>query len=163
MSEAPQTRIFSLLVENKPGVLFRVSSLFRRRSYNIDSIAVGPTESREIARMVITMTSDKDTADSFARLLGRTIDVIDITRLDPDQAILSELVQIKIRTDDLPSRNSVLAMAGAWGAKVLEITKGSVCVAITGSPSDIDNYVEMASEFGIVGVSRTGVTALPRG
>lgn len=163
MSEGPQTRIFSLLVENKPGVLFRISSLFRRKSYNIESIAVGPTESREIARMVITMNSDKDTADSFARLLRRTIDVIDITRLDPDQAILSELVQIKIRTDDLLSRNSVLAMAGAWGAKVLEIAKGSVCVEVTGSPSDIDNYVEMASEFGIVGVSRTGVTALPRG
>jgi acetolactate synthase-1/3 small subunit len=163
MSDGPQVRIFSLLVENKPGVLFRIASHFRRRSFNIESVAVGPTENRDIARMVITMVADEDTAASFARLLKKTVDVIDLVRMDRDQAIMSELVQIKMRTDDLPSRNSVLAMVGAWGGKVLEITKGSVCVEITGSPSEIDNYVDMAAEFGILGVSRTGVTALAKG
>lgn len=163
MKDETQLRIFSLLVENKPGVLFRVASHFRRKNYNIESLVVGPTEDRTTARMVITMRADEEEADSFARLLKRTVDVIEITRMNWDQAILSELVQIKIRTKDPHSRNSVLAMVGAWGGKVLEITKNAACVQITGSPSDIDNYIEMAAEFGIVGISRTGVTALEKG
>jgi len=163
MNDNNELRIFSLLVQNKPGVLFRISSLFRRRSFNIESVAVGPTEDKTVARMVITMTADEETAASFSRLLRKTIDVIDIVRMNRDQAIMSELVLIKIKTDDLASRNSVLAMVGAWGAKVLEITKNSVCVQITGSSNDLDGFIDMAAEFGIVGVSRTGVTVLEKG
>lgn len=155
-------KIFSLLVENKPGVLFRVSSHFRRRNYNIESIAVGPTEDRSLARMVITMVADDETADSFIRLLRRTIDVIDVVKMDEKDAILRELAIIKIRANDLQTRNSVLMMANAFEAKVLEITKNSITVELTGSPAKIDNFITLASDFGVKGVSRTGVTALSR-
>ncbi len=163
MGNNESLKIFSLLVENKPGVLFRVSSHFRRRNYNIESIAVGPTEDRSLARMVITMMADDETADSFIRLLRRTIDVIDVVRMDEKDAILRELAIIKIRANDLQTRNSVLAMANAFGAKVLEVTKNSVTVELTGSPAKIDNFITLASDFGVKGVSRTGVTALSRG
>jgi acetolactate synthase-1/3 small subunit len=113
--------------------------------------------------MTITMVADEEKADSFARLLKRTVDVIEITRMNWDRALLSELAQIKIRTDGLHERRSVLAMVGTWGARVIEITEKTVCVEITGSPGKIDECVEMAAEFGIVGVSRTGVTALAKG
>jgi len=162
MSGKGELKIFSLLVNNKPGVLFRVSSLFRRRSYNIESVSVGPTGDKSTAKMVITMLADEETADSFTRLLKRTIDVIDIVRLNPDQAIMSELALVRVKTDGLSNRNSVLAMIGAWGFKVVEITKDSVCVQVTGNPPDLENFIEMASEFGIEDVARTGVTVLEK-
>ncbi len=163
MSNGESLKIFSLLVENKPGVLFRVSSHFRRRNYNIESIAVGPTEDRGVARMVITMMADDETADSFIRLLRRTVDVIDVVRMEEEDAILRELAIVKIRTNDLQTRNSILTMANAFGAKVLDVTKNSVTVELTGSPSKIDSFIALASDFGVKGVSRTGVTALSRG
>lgn len=163
MGNAESLKIFSLLVENKPGVLFRVSSHFRRRNYNIESIAVGPTEDRSIARMVITMMADDETANSFIRLLKRTIDVIDVVRMSEEDAILRELAIIKIRANDLQTRNSVLTMANAFGAKVLEVTRNSVTVELTGSSAKIDSFITLASDFGVKGVSRTGVTALSRG
>ena len=163
MSNGESLKIFSLLVENKPGVLFRVSSHFRRRNYNIESIAVGPTEDRSVARMVITMMADDETADSFIRLLRRTVDVIDVVRMEEEDAILRELAIVKIRANDLQTRNSILTMANAFGAKVLDVTKNSVTVELTGSPSKIDSFIALASDFGVKGVSRTGVTALSRG
>jgi len=156
-------RVFSLLVENKPGVLFRVSSHFRRRSYNIESIAVGPTENRDIARMVITMIADDETADSFVRLLRRTIDVIDVKKIKSEDAILRELAIVKIRANDVQTRSSILNLCNACGARVLEITKDSVIVEITGTSSQIDNFISLASDYGVKEVSRTGVTALSRG
>ncbi len=163
MNNGESLKIFSLLVENKPGVLFRVSSHFRRRNYNIESIAVGPTEDRSVARMVITMMADDETADSFIRLLRRTVDVIDVVRMEEEDAILRELAIVKIRANDLQTRNSILTMANAFGAKVLDVTKNSVTVELTGSPSKIDSFIALASDFGVKGVSRTGVTALSRG
>jgi len=163
MNNGESLKIFSLLVENKPGVLFRVSSHFRRRNYNIESIAVGPTEDRSVARMVITMMADDETADSFIRLLRRTVDVIDVVRMEEEDAILRELAIVKIRANDLQTRSSILTMANAFGAKVLDVTKNSVTVELTGSPSKIDSFIALASDFGVKGVSRTGVTALSRG
>lgn len=161
--EGEGLKVFSLLVENKPGVLFRVSSHFRRRNYNIESISVGPTERRDTARMVITMMADERTAESFVRLLKRTVDVIEVSTMEREQAIMRELALIKIRANDLNSRNSIIAMCNAFGAKILEVTKNSVMVEITGSSELIDDFISLASDFGIKGVSRTGVTALGKG
>lgn len=163
MSDGDPLRIFSLLVENKPGVLFRISSHFRRRNYNIESIAVGPTEDRSIARMVITMIADNEAANSFLRLLRRTIDVIDVTEINGEDAILRELAIIKIRASEPQARNSALMMASAFGARVLHIDKDYVILELTGSPSMIDNFISIASELGLKEVARTGVTALSRG
>lgn len=163
MSGKREMKIFSLLVNNKPGVLFRVTSHFKRRNYNIESIAVGPTEKNDTSRMVIAMMADERAAESFSRLLRREIDVLDVSRIDEENAILHELAFVKVMTVDSQARNSVLALANSSGARVLEVAKDSVIVEITGVQKSIDNFINLLSEFGVQSVSRTGVTAVERG
>jgi len=163
MSGKREMKIFSLLVNNKPGVLFRITSHFKRRNYNIESIAVGPTEKSDTSRMVIAMMGDEKAAESFSRQLRRELDVLDVSRINEENAILHELAFVKVMTVDSQARNSVLALANSSGARVLEVSKDSVIVEITGVQKSIDNFINLVSEFGVQSVSRTGVTAVERG
>ena len=110
MSGKREMKIFSLLVNNKPGVLFRITSHFKRRNYNIESIAVGPTEKSDTSRMVIAMMGDEKAAESFSRQLRRELDVLDVSRINEENAILHELAFVKVITVDSQARNSVFAL-----------------------------------------------------
>ena len=162
MSNRNELKTFSLLVANRPGVLFRVTSHIKRRNFNIESIAVGPTEDRNISRMVITMMADERTTNLFVRLLRRTIDVLSVTKIDKDDAIIRELALIKIMTNDPNVRTSVLALANSSGANVLRVAKNHVIAEISGTTEVVDNFIILVSVFGVKGVSRTGVTAIEK-
>ncbi|MEM4311077.1 MAG: acetolactate synthase small subunit [Nitrososphaerales archaeon] len=158
-----ETYIISTLVENKPGVLQKVSSMFRSRGFNIDSISVGPIESSDISRMTITIKGDERTVDQLVKQLKKLIDVIEVNILDPKNTVYRELVLIKVNCKDTNDRNDVIIFSSIYNAKVVDVTKESMIVELTGTPDKIDSFIELLKAYNIIELARTGVTALARG
>ena len=155
--------ILSALVEDKPGVLFRVTNLFRARNFNIESITVGYSESADLSRMTITTRSDDRTLDQLVKQLGKLIDVVEVQVLDRSNTVYRELALIKMQAKDPTSRAEITNLASVFRGKILDIDKFTLTVEITGTPSKIDAFRKLVSDFGIVQLARTGVSALPRG
>jgi acetolactate synthase-1/3 small subunit len=152
----------SLLVENKPGVLFRVVSHFKRRNYNIESIAVGPTEDKTVSRIVITMVADRRSMNSFVRLLRRTIDVLDVKTVEEDEVVARELALVKISARDRDAREQAIAYAKSRGAKVAELTETTVVLEVSDTFERVEDFINSASGFNVSGISRTGVTVIEK-
>ena len=155
--------IVSALVENKPGVLFRVTNLFRARSFNIESITVGSTEQQDLSRMTITTNSDEKTLDQLVKQLRKLIDVIEVKVLDTNKTVYRELALIKIKAVDPTTRSEVVNYATIFRGNILDIGKETITVEITGTPDKIDAFKNLVEHYGIAQLSRTGVSALPRG
>ncbi|MDQ3884992.1 MAG: acetolactate synthase small subunit [Thermoproteota archaeon] len=155
--------IVSALVENKPGVLFRVTNLFRARSFNIESITVGSTEQRDLSRMTITTNSDEKTLDQLVKQLRKLIDIIEVKVLDTDKTVYRELALIKIKAIDSTTRSEVVNYSTIFRGNILDIAKETITVEITGTPDKIDAFKNLVEQYGIAQLSRTGVSALPRG
>jgi acetolactate synthase-1/3 small subunit len=155
--------ILSALVEDKPGVLFRVTNLFRARNFNIESITVCYSESADLSRMTITTRSDDRTLDQLVKQLRKLIDVVEVRVLDRINTVYRELALIKMNAQDPTSRAEITNLASVFRGKVLDIDKHTLTVEITGTPSKIDAFRKLVSDFGIVQLARTGVSALPRG
>src|SRR5919108_1823598 len=155
--------IESALVENKPGVLFRVTNLFRARSFNIESITVGSTEQQDLSRMTITTNSDEKTLDQLVKQLRKLIDVIEVKVLDTDKTVYRELALIKIKAVDPTARSEVVNYSTIFRGSILDIGKETITVEITGTPDKIDAFKNLVEHYGIAQLSRTGVSALPRG
>ncbi len=153
----------SFLVENKAGVLFNVSNLFRRRGFNIESIAVGAVEDPGYARMTIHIEADARTLANMVEQLGKMVEVIKVKRLDPLRTISRELLMIKLNTIDPIAREEALRVINNSHGLVLDIDDENIMAEITGSPSDIDRFLEAVNSVGIVEMSRTGITALEKG
>ncbi len=158
-----QSHIISALVENKPGVLFAVSNMFRRRGYNIDSISVGPVERKDTARMTITVSSDEKTVGQMIKQLDKLIDVIDVRNLSRSNSVIRELALIKVATPDLQSRSEVTQFADAFRGRIIDVSYESLTIEITGDPDKIDAFIELVRKHEIREVARTGITALARG
>ncbi len=154
--------ILSVLVENQSGVLSRVSGLFSRRGYNIDSLTVGETEDPKTSRMTIVVRGDDYILEQIKKQLNKLIDVIKIIELKPNQAVYRELALIKV---DAPpeSRSAVISTIDIFRAKVVDVGKESLTAEITGDQSKVDAFIELMSPFGIREIVRTGLTALERG
>ena len=155
--------IISALVENKPGVLFRVTNLFRARNFNIESITVGSTESPELSRMTITAKSDERTLDQLVKQLRKLIDVVEVKVLDIDKTVYRELALIKMKASDATTRIEIANFASIFRANILDIGKETIIVEITGTPDKIDAFKNLVDHYGIIQLARTGVSALPRG
>ncbi|MDQ3873222.1 MAG: acetolactate synthase small subunit [Thermoproteota archaeon] len=155
--------IVSALVENKPGVLFRVTNLFRARNFNIESITVGSTEQQDLSRMTITTNSDERTLDQLVKQLRKLIDVIEVKVLDTDKAVYRELALIKIKAVDPTTRSEVINYSTIFRGSILDVGKETIIVEITGTPDKIDAFKNLVEQYGIAQLSRTGVSALPRG
>jgi len=155
--------ILSALVEDKPGVLFRVTNLFRARNFNIESITVGYSEAADLSRMTVTTRSDDRTLDQLVKQLGKLIDVVEVRVLDRANTVYRELALIKMNAQDPTSRAEITNLASVFRGKILDIDKFTLTVEITGTPSKIDAFRNLVSDFGIVRLARTGVSALPRG
>lgn len=155
--------IVTALVENKPGVLFRITNLFRARSFNIESITVGTTEQQDLSRMTITTNSDERTLDQLVKQLRKLIDVVDVKVLDLDKAVYRELALIKMKAVDPTSRSEILNYAGIFRGNIIDIGKETITVEITGTPDKIDAFKNLVEQYGIAQLARTGVSALPRG
>ena len=154
--------ILSVLVENQSGVLSRVSGLFSRRGYNIDSLTVGETEDPKTSRMTIVVSGDDWVLEQIKKQLNKLVDVIKIIELKPNQAVFRELALIKV--DAAPeARATVVSTIDIFRAKVVDVGKESLTAEITGDQSKVDAFIELMRPFGIREIVRTGLTALERG
>ncbi|MDG6222135.1 MAG: acetolactate synthase small subunit [Candidatus Bathyarchaeota archaeon] len=155
--------IISTIVEHKPGVLYTVSNLFRRRGFNIDSISVGPTEESGIARMTIMVTGDNRTIEQVIKQLNKLIDVLKVTRLDPENIVTRELALIKVTATSTKARSDIINYADIFRARVVDVCTESLMMEITGTSDKIDAFITLMKPFGVKEVARTGITSLSRG
>ncbi|MBL7001819.1 MAG: acetolactate synthase small subunit [Nitrosopumilus sp.] len=154
--------ILSILVENKPGILFKVTHLFRSRNFNIDSISVGVTENPDYSKMTITTYGDEKQIDQIVKQLDKMIDTVKVERLDEHKTVYRELSLFKIKLSNASDSMEVNKLANAYGGKVHDVKKDSIMVELTATPDQIKAFEELAKPFGILDVARTGVAALQR-
>ena len=154
--------ILSLLVENKPGILFKVTHLFRSRNFNIDSISVGVTQDPEFSRMVITTIGDERQIQQIVKQLDKMIDTVEVRQLDEHKTVYRELSIFKIKVSSSQDSMEINKLANAYGAKIHDVKQDSIMVELTAPPDQIKAFEELAKQFGILEVSRTGIAALQR-
>ena len=152
----------SVLVENKPGVLARISGLFSRRGFNIDSLAVGPTENPEVSRMTIVVSVDKLPLEQVTKQLNKLINVLKIVELDPDNSVQRELMLVKVHVDNV-KRSSVLEIVTLFRAKVVDVAPDSVTIEATGSKDKLEALLRVLEPFGIKELVQSGLVAVGRG
>ena len=152
----------AVLVENKPGVLARVAGLFSRRSFNIESLAVGQTENPEISRMTIVVNSEDMPLEQVTKQLNKLINVIKIVELDPAQSVQREIVLIKVRAD-VQTRSHVLETVQLFRAKVVDVANDAVTVEATGTADKLQALIRVLEPFGIRELVQSGMVALGRG
>jgi len=154
--------ILSILVENKPGVLTRVAGLFARRAFNIDTLAVGPTEDPTISRMTITLDGALHPMDQVVKQLHKLINVLKIRDLEPEDTLARELALFKISADG-GNRGEVMEIVDIFRAKIVDVSKRSVIVEVTGTDDKVEAFERMVRPFGLVEMARTGEIAISRG
>jgi acetolactate synthase I/III small subunit len=152
----------SVLVENKPGVLVRVAGLFSRRGFNIESLAVGPTEHQEISRMTIVVNCAEHPLEQVTKQLNKLINVLKIVELEPSVAVQRELLLVKIRAD-AETRSRVLETVALFRAKVVDVAQDAVTVEATGNRDKLDALIRVLEPFGIKELVQSGMVALGRG
>ncbi|WP_428323927.1 acetolactate synthase small subunit [Nitrosopumilus sp.] len=154
--------ILSLLVENKPGILFKVTHLFRARDFNIDSISVGVTDNPEYSKITITTIEDEKRVEQIVKQLDKMIDTVKVEHLDEHKTVFRELSIFKIKLSNANDSMEINKLANAYGGKVHDVKKDSIMVELTATPDQIKAFEELAKPFGILDVARTGVAALQR-
>jgi acetolactate synthase-1/3 small subunit len=152
----------SVLVENKPGVLARVASLFSRRGFNIESLAVGPTEVPEISRMTIVVSVDELPLEQVTKQLNKLVNVIKIVELEPESAVQRELLLVKVKAD-LDTRSHVLETVQLFRAKVVDVASDAVTIEATGSADKLSALLRVLEPFGIKELVQSGMVAIGRG
>jgi len=156
------THTLSVLVENKPGVLARVSGLFSRRGFNIHSLAVGPTEHPEISRMTIVVSAQGLPLEQVTKQLNKLVNVLKIVELDPGASVQRELLLVKVRTD-LTTRSHVLETVQLFRAKVVDVATDAVTIEATGTADKLEALIRVLEPFGIRELVQSGMVALARG
>jgi len=158
-----QTHIIAAIVEHKPGVLYSVSNMFRRRGFNIESITVGPTEQGDLARMTITVNGDEKVIEQVIKQLNKLIDVVKVSRLDPANIVSREMALVKVHTSDARARSDIINYANIFRARVVDVSSETMMVEITGDSDKINAFLDLMKPFGVKEMARTGITALSRG
>lgn len=154
--------VLSILVDNTSGVLSRVAGLFSRRGYNIDSLTVGETQNPAFSRMTVAVTGDDLILEQIEKQLGKLEDVIDIKRLEPGQSVCRELVLIKVEADQV-QRQAIIAISDVFRAKIVDVSKDSLMIELTGNQEKIDAFIRLLDGYVISQLVRTGTTGLRRG
>ena len=152
--------ILSIRVENKPGILFKVTHMFRARNFNIDSISVGVMENPEFSKMVITTVGTEKQIAQIVKQLDKMIDTIEVKRLDEKESVYKELVLFKVKLSDASDSVGINKLANTFGAKIHNERENSLIVELTSTPDEIKSFEESIKSFGILDSARTGVTAL---
>lgn len=155
------THTLSVLVEDRPGVLARVSALFSRRGFNIDSLAVGPTEVVDVSRITLVVDAEDTTVEQLTKQLNKLVEVLKIVELEPD-AVRQELVLIKVATDS-GNRSDVLEVIQLFKAKAVDATNESIVVQATGSPEKLKALLTMLEPYGVRELVQSGLVAVGRG
>jgi len=161
--EKPTNRVVSAIVENKPGVLHSVANLFRRRNFNIESITVGATERKDLARITITVNADEKTLDQVVKQLAKLVDVVKVAELDPNNIVPRELALIKVNVPSVKERADIISCVHVFRGRVVDVSPDSLMVEITGTSDKIDAFLNLMRTSGVIELARTGITALSRG
>jgi acetolactate synthase-1/3 small subunit len=150
------------MVENKSGVLARIAALFSRRGFNIESPAVGTTDDEKVSRITIVVNSDESSIEQITKQLHKLINVIKIQKLQPEHSVQRELVLIKVNTEN-KSRAEILEIGNIFRANVVDVTKGTIMLELTGNSNKISTFEELLKPYGILELVRTGMIACSRG
>ncbi|MPZ85696.1 MAG: acetolactate synthase small subunit [Actinophytocola sp.] len=156
------THTLSVLVENKPGVLARVAGLFSRRGFNIESLAVGPTEHADVSRMTIVVAVDELPLEQVTKQLNKLVNVIKIVELDPGVSVQRELLLVKVRAD-ATVRTQVLETVQLFRAKVVDVSPEAVTVEATGTADKLEALLRMLEPYGVREMVQSGMVAIGRG
>jgi acetolactate synthase-1/3 small subunit len=154
--------ILALTVENKPGVLTRITGLFARRGFNIDTLAVGPTDDPGLSRITITLDGAVHQMDQVTKQLHKLINVLKIRDLEPEDTLARELALFKVAADGA-ARAEVVSIAEIFRAKVVDVAKRSVVIEVTGRHAKIQAFEQLVRPFGLIEMVRTGEIAVARG
>ena len=154
--------VLSVLVKNSSGVLSRVSGLFSRRGYNIDSLTVGRTENPSISRMTITLMEDDDMLEQVKKQLNKLEDVIRVVNFKPEDSVYRELVLIKVKASG-QNRAAINETVKIFRSKIVDLSSDTLTIELTGDESKVSALINLMEEYGIEELVRTGVTALQRG
>jgi len=161
--DGTKQHIITALVEHKPGVLQRIASLFSRRKYNIDSISVGATENQNIARMTIITSGDERVLEQVEKQMNKLANVIKVSDLGRNESICRELCIVKINAPTADAKGAVIQYADVFRGNILDVSKDTLSVEITGDTDKVDAFINLVRSLGIKEVARTGVTAIQRG
>ncbi|MCI8374150.1 MAG: acetolactate synthase small subunit [Lachnospiraceae bacterium] len=154
--------VFSMLVDNTSGVLSRIAGLFSRRGYNIDSLTVGVTADPRYSRATVVAKGDRTILEQIEKQLCKLVDVIDIKRLEPESSICRELIMIKLKVNE-ENRQSIISVANIFRAKIVDVSKESLLIELTGNQSKIEAFIDLLNGYEILELARTGITGLSRG
>ncbi|HET7387162.1 MAG TPA: acetolactate synthase small subunit [Nocardioidaceae bacterium] len=152
----------SVLVENKPGVLARIAGLFSRRGYNIDSLAVGPTEHPEVSRMTIVVNVEDSPLEQVTKQLNKLVEVIKIVELEQSASVARELLLVKVKAD-AETRGRVLETVQLFRAKVVDVATDAVTVEVTGNSDKLEAFMKVLEPFGVRELVQSGMVAIGRG
>ena len=155
-------RIYSVLVENRSGVLCKVAGLFSRRCFNIDSLAVGETDDHAVSCMTIVSSGDERTLEQIEKQLAKLEDVVDIKKLEPGSSVTRELIMVKIRARDT-ERQPILNVTEIFHGKIVDVTHDSMVIELTGHQDKLDAFLDLLQGYEILELARTGITGLKRG
>ena len=162
MMERTGRFVIAVYVENKFGVLTRVTSMFTRRGFNIDALTVGETECPEYSRITISLSGDGYAKEQLINQLRKLINVKKVDVLEEDVAIKRELMLIKVNYNK-DTRADIISAADVYRGKVIDYTPDEMCIEVTGEPSKVDAFIKLMIPFGIIEMCRTGIVALERG
>ena len=157
-----QNRVFQLLVDNNTGVLSRISGLFSRRGYNIESITAGVTADSRFTRITIVASGDEEVLDQIEKQVAKLIDVRDIRELKPDKSVYRELCLMKVKSTP-EKRQGIIAVADIFRAKIIDVNVDSLIVELTGNQSKIEAFISLLKDYEILEIARTGIAGLGRG
>ena len=157
-----QKKVVSVLVDNQPGVLTRVTSLFGRRGYNIASLTVSTTNNPDISRITLVIEGNEHMLNQMIFQTSKLEVVQDIFTLDYDHSVVRELLMVKVVADE-SNRGALTEIANVYKAKIIDLSIGSMIMELTGEPNKLDGFLSILSEYTILEVCRTGITALSRG
>ncbi|MBD5471629.1 MAG: acetolactate synthase small subunit [Lachnospiraceae bacterium] len=155
-------KVFQLLVDNTSGVLSRISGLFSRRGYNIESITAGLTADPRYTRITIVASGDDEILDQIEKQVAKLIDVRDIKELKPESSVYRELALIKVRTNS-EQRQGVIAVSDIFRAKIIDVAADSLIIELTGNQDKIDAFIDLLDGYEILEIARTGIAGLGRG
>ncbi len=157
-----QKKVFQLLVDNTSGVLSRISGLFSRRSYNIESITAGVTADPRFTRITIVASGDDEILEQIEKQVAKLVDVRNIKELKPDESVYRELALIKVRAE-ASTRPGIIAVADVFRAKIIDVAKESLIIELTGNQSKIEAFINLLEGYEILEIARTGIAGLGRG
>jgi acetolactate synthase-1/3 small subunit len=152
----------SILVENKPGVLTRIAGLFARRGFNIDTLAVGPTDDERFSRITLTLDGALHPIDQVTKQLHKLVNVLKIRDLEPEETLARELALFKVSADG-QNRAEVMQICEIFRAKIVDVTKRSLVIEVTGTTEKIEAFEGLVRPFGLIEMARTGEIAIARG